>query len=82
MNLLQQSARTKIGAWTVEQNANGQYLIIYCVKMDATASPDALKSTMDYVARLSAATKKDLAKKDAETATSNPKDTLDSWLAN
>ena len=82
MNLLQQSARTKIGAWTVEQNANGQYLIIYCVKMDATASPDALKSTMDYVARLSAATKKKITKKDAETATSNPNDTLDSWLAN
>ena len=82
LNLLQQSARTKIGAWTIERNANGQYLVIYCVKLDATASPDALKSTMDYVARLSAATKKDLAKKDQQTTTNDSKDTLDSWLAN
>ena len=82
LNLLQQSARTKIGAWTVERNASGQYLVIYCVKLDATASADALKSTMDYVARLSAATKKDLAKRDTQTTTSTSKDTLDSWLAN
>ncbi len=81
LKLLQQSARTKIGAWTIEQNQNGEYMVIYCVKIDATASPDALKSTMEYVAKLSAATKKALAKSQKET-TANSSDTLDNWLSN
>lgn len=79
LKLLQQSARTKLGAWTVEQNQNGEYLILYMVKLDATASGDAMKSTMEYVAKLSASMKKELAPK-AQTA--NAKDTLDDWLAN
>ncbi len=79
LKLLQQSARTKIGAWTIEQNQSGQYLIIYCVKLDATASADAMKSTMEYVAKLSAATKKDLEKK---AAAPKSNETLNDWLAN
>jgi hypothetical protein len=81
LKLLQQSARTKIGGWTIEQNQNGEYMVIYCVKLDATASAPALKSTMEYVAKLSAATKKDLAKTQKET-TANSTDTLKNWLSN
>lgn len=77
--LLEQSARTKIGAWTVERNPAGEWLIVYCVKMDATSSPDAVKSTMNYVAKLSATMKKELTPA-AKTASAS--DTLSSWLAN
>lgn len=77
--LLEQSARTKIGAWSIERNPAGEWLIVYCVKMDATASPDAVKSTMNYVGKLSVTMKKELAPA-AKTASST--DTLNSWLAN
>jgi len=53
MALLNQNARTKMGAWTIERAANGDYLIIFCVKLDATATPDALKSAMEYVSKVS-----------------------------
>lgn len=77
--LLQQSARTKMGAWTIERSSKGEYLLIYCVKLDATATPEALKSTMEYVAQLTAVSKKNLTPK--ETA-QNASQTLDSWLSN
>lgn len=77
MKLLQQSARTKMGAWTVEQTADGEYLIIYVVKLDATATPDTLKSAMEYVSKLTVSMKKELAPKaKAESAS----DTLEDWL--
>jgi serine protease Do len=79
MKLLQQSARTKIGAWTVEKSENGDYLVIYCCKVDATATPGALKSTMEYVAKLTSVTKKDLI---PAVSSKNGADTLDSWLGN
>jgi serine protease Do len=77
LKLLQQSARTKLGAWTVEQAPDGEYMIIYCIKMDATATPDALKSAMEYVSKLTVVMKKELQPKaKAETAS----DTLNAWL--
>lgn len=77
MKLLQQNARTKLGAWTVEQTADGEYLIIYVVKMDATCTPDTLKSAMQYVSKLTVSMKKELSPKDkAEKAS----DTLEEWL--
>ncbi|MDG1897810.1 MAG: serine protease [Fuerstiella sp.] len=79
MKLLQQSARTKIGAWTVENSENGDYLVIYCCKVDATATPGALKSTMEYVAKLTSVSKKELI---PATSSKNAADTLDSWLGN
>jgi hypothetical protein len=78
LKLLQQSAQTKLGAWAVEQTKEGEYLFIYCVKMDATATPDALKSTMQYVAKLTMAMKKELAKTDANAEKAS--DTLNEWL--
>ncbi|MEQ9406243.1 MAG: serine protease [Fuerstiella sp.] len=79
LKLMQQSARTKIGSWTIERSQNGEYLVIYCCKIDATASPDALKSTMEYVAKLTTIAKKDLTPK---TTTEDPSETLASWLSN
>ncbi len=77
MKLLQQSARTKLGAWSVERTEQGDYLVIYCAKIDATASPAAVKSTIQYVAKLTAIMKKELVpKQEAQDAAQ----TLDSWL--
>ncbi len=77
--LLQQSARTKIGAWSVEKATNGDYLIIYVCKLDATATPDALKSTMEYVAKLTSVAKEDLI---PATRKEDPTETLAAWLSN
>jgi hypothetical protein len=77
MKLLEQSARTKLGAWAIEKTDRGDYLIIYSVKLDATAAPDAVRSSMEYVAELTRSMKKELLpKKKAETAS----ETLESWL--
>lgn len=77
MKLLEQSSRTKVGSWAIEQAGDGNYLVMFVVKMDATASADAVQSTMEYVAKLAVAMKKELNKPDASTAAT----TLDSWLA-
>lgn len=77
MRLLEQSSVTKLGAWSVERNSQGEYLFVYTVKLDATVSPDAVKSTMEYVAKLTSVSKKDFAPKESATSAS---DTLDSWL--
>lgn len=78
LKLLEQNARTKLGAWMVEKNEQGEFMLLYCVKIDATASPDAVKSTMEYVAKLTRTAKKDLVpREDVKTASQ----TLDAWLA-
>ena len=77
MKLLEQNARTKLGAWTVERSAENTYLIIYCVKLDATASPEAVKSTIQYVAKLTSVMKKQLQPKQQAQDASQ---TLESWL--
>lgn len=77
LKLLEQNARTKLGSWMVEQGSDGGHLILYCVKLDATASPDALRSTLEYAAKLTTAMKKELTTdKPAESAS----DTLSEWL--
>jgi hypothetical protein len=78
MRLLEQSSVTKLGAWSIERNSQGEYMYIYSVKLDATSSPEAVKSTMEYVAKLTSVSKKDFVTK--ETA-KNAQETLDSWLA-
>lgn len=78
MKLLKQNAQTKIGSWNIEQTSDGKYLVMYCVKMDATAAPDAMKSTMEYVAKLTVAMKKDLV---PAKESQNASDTLSDWLA-
>ncbi len=79
MKLLQQSAQTKMGAWTIERTKNGDYLVIYVCKVDATATPRTLKSTMEYVAKLTNLAKKDLTP--TET-TVDPASVLNDWLSN
>ncbi len=79
IKLLQQSARTKMGAWSLERDNAGDYLVIFVCKVDATATPKALKSTMEYVAKLTNLAKKDLT---PATATEDPANVLASWLSN
>lgn len=78
MQLLQQSARTKIGAWSIERDNAGDYLVIFVCKVDATATPMALKSTMEYVAKLTSLAKKDLA---PASTKEDPANVLNSWLS-
>ncbi|MEZ6127673.1 MAG: serine protease [Planctomycetaceae bacterium] len=78
LKLLQESARTKMGGWSIEKADNGDYLVIFVCKVDATATPRALKSTMEYVARLTALAKTDLS---PTKSTEDPAEILSSWLS-
>lgn len=78
MRLLRQSSATKIGSWAIEKNSNGEYLILFVAKLDATASDDALEATIEYVARIAAAMEKELA---PSKTTQSAQETLASWLA-
>jgi serine protease Do len=78
MKLLEQNARTKLGSWSIEQTPQGEYLVIYCAKLDATAPADALRSTMEYVAKLTTVMRKELAP--ADTKAEKASETLDDWL--
>jgi S1-C subfamily serine protease len=78
MKLLDQNGRTKLGSWSIEQTQQGELLVIYCAKLDATAAPDAVRSTMEYVAKLTTVMKKELATKDTKATSTS--DTLDDWL--
>ncbi len=76
--LLQQSARTKLGGWTIENTSDGKFVIVYVAKIDATATPDTLKSTMEYVAKLTRSMQKEL---NPDVKTQDASDTLKDWLA-
>jgi len=79
MRLLRQSSVTKIGSWAVEKNSTGEFMIIYVSKLDATAPDEALKGTIDYVARIANAMSIELNPKKTEKSAT---ETLASWLAN
>ncbi|TWU59921.1 Periplasmic serine endoprotease DegP precursor [Rubripirellula tenax] len=76
--LLRQSSATKIGAWAIEKNNAGEHLVIYVAKLDATAPDEAVKGTIEYVARIAAAMAKELKPKADEKSAA---ETLASWLA-
>ncbi len=76
--LLRQSSVTKIGAWAIEKNDAGESLVIYVAKLDATAPDEAVKGTIEYVARIAAAMAKELKPKASEKTAA---ETLASWLA-
>ncbi|TWU51628.1 S1 family peptidase [Rubripirellula reticaptiva] len=76
--LLRQSSVTKIGAWAIEKNDAGEHLVIYVAKLDATAPDEAIKGTIEYVARIAAAMAKELKPKADEKSAA---ETLASWLA-
>lgn len=61
MKLLGENSRTKLGAWSIERTSRGEYLVIYCVKLDATAGPLAIKSTIEHVAERSVDMRKSFA---------------------
>ena len=52
-----------MGAWSIEKSGNGDYLLIYVCKVDATCTPKTLKSTMEYVGNLTSEAKKSLTPK-------------------
>jgi serine protease Do len=78
LKLLDQNGRTKIGCWSIEQTQQGEYLVVYCAKIDATASAEAVRSTMQYVAKLTTIMRKELAPADPKATTASDK--LDDWL--
>src|SRR5690606_10670068 len=43
LKLLEQNGRTKLGSWNIERTEQGEHLVVYCAKLDATASPDSLR---------------------------------------
>jgi serine protease Do len=76
--LMRQSSVTKIGAWAIEKNSAGEHMVIYVCKLDATAPDEALKGSIEYVARIAGAMTKELnPKKDEKSAA----ETMASWLA-
>lgn len=76
--LLEQSARTKLGGWSVETDPEGRLLLIYVTKIDATATPDSLASIVEYTGKITAAMRKELEPKETAEAAST---TLENWLA-
>jgi len=81
MKLLQQNAQTKLGSWSIERTKDGDYLTVYVCKVDATATSRSLKSTVEYVARLTSREKKTASPTKTETKTGNA-NVLSSWLGN
>jgi len=55
--LLEQSARTKLGAWVIERNTAGEYLIIFCAKIDGETSPESLRNSVEFVSKVAATMK-------------------------
>lgn len=78
LKLLEQNGRTKLGSWNIEKTEQGDTLVIFCAKMDATASPDAVRSTIEYVAKLASMMKKEL--NTTETTAQKASDSLEDWL--
>jgi hypothetical protein len=50
--MLEQNGRTKLGAWTIERDAQGRMLLVYGAQLDATVTPESFRSALDYVARI------------------------------
>jgi hypothetical protein len=78
MKLLRLSSATKIGSWAIEQNSAGEYMVMYVAKLDATATHEALRSTLEYIAKISISMKEELSPKEKEKTAS---ETLASWLS-
>lgn len=76
--LLRQSGGTKMGAWSIEKSEDGDYLVIYVCKVDATCTTKTLKSTMEYVGKLTTVAKKDLT---PAIEKEDPADVLSDWLS-
>lgn len=79
MRLLRQSAKTKMGAWSIEETPDGQYLMVFVVKIDATATPSTVKSAMEYVAKLAYKSKDEFKKTDE--VTQDATELLNQWLS-
>jgi serine protease Do len=78
LKLLDQNGQTKLGSWAVERTAKGEFLVLFCAKIDAGASPEAVKSTVEYVAKVSTLMRNDL--NPTETRTQQVSDSLSGWV--
>ena len=58
--LLEQNARTKLGAWVIEKNGAGEYLIIFCAKVDAGTSPESLRNSVEFVSKVASTMKQQI----------------------
>jgi hypothetical protein len=79
MKLLDENSRTKLGAWSIEKSGR-EYLILYCVKLDATASPLALRSAIEHVAERAADMKKSFTSQTATKANGAADASETEWL--
>lgn len=59
--LLEQNARTKLGAWVIEKDEAGQFLVIFCAKIDAGSSPESLRNSVEFVSKVAASMKQQIA---------------------
>jgi hypothetical protein len=80
MKLLNENSRTKLGAWSVEQTPRGDYLVIYCVKLDATAGPLALRSVIEHVAERTSDMRKSFVPQEAKVTGAAATQTLDDFI--
>jgi len=78
LRLLKQNTQTKIGAWTIEQDDKGVYRVLYVIKHDATTSPETLRSTLEYAAKITSEMEKELRPAAKKETT---KEILANWLA-
>ncbi|WP_339910338.1 serine protease [Symmachiella dynata] len=75
--LMEQSARTKLGAWVIEKNEAGQYLVIFCAKVDAGSSPESLRNSVEFVSKVAASMKQQIT---ANVTISQTKSSSSDWL--
>lgn len=78
LKLLAQNGQTKIGSWTIENESADVYRVLYVIKLDATASPETLRSTLAYAAKIASDMEKEMAPKPTPQT---PSEVLANWLA-
>lgn len=78
MRLMRQSSATKIGGWAIERSSEGDFMLLYVAKLDATAPEEALRATIDYVARIASEMRGEL---EPQPKGESSSDTLAAWLA-
>ncbi|MEL7264468.1 MAG: hypothetical protein AAFP69_06665, partial [Planctomycetota bacterium] len=76
MKMINMNGATKIGSWAIQRDKSQKYLVVYVSKLDATASSDALKSTLRYVAKAAGTMKKQIAVEQAAQAKGSQLTTL------
>jgi serine protease Do len=66
-----------LGAWVIEKDEAGQYLVIFCAKVDAGSSPESLRNSVEFVSKVAASMKQQIA---ANVTVSQAKTSKSDWL--